>query len=56
MLVWEEYKAVHPAGLQYSEFCECYGAYARTLDLSMRRAHRTSEKCFTACADACPGR
>jgi len=46
MLLWEEYKAVHPAGLQYSQFCEHYRAYARTLDLSMRQVHRAGEKCF----------
>lgn len=46
MLLWEEYKAVHPAGLQYSQFCERYRAYARTLDLSMRQVHRAGEKCF----------
>lgn len=45
-LLWEEYKAVHPAGLQYSAFCEHYRRYARTLDLSMRQVHRAGEKCF----------
>ena len=46
MLLWEEYKAIHPAGLQYSQFCQHYRAYARTLDLSMRQVHRAGEKCF----------
>lgn len=46
MLLWEEYKAVHPEGLQYSQFCEHYRRYARRLDLSMRQAHRAGEKCF----------
>ena len=32
-LVWEEYKAAHPQGLQYSRFCERYSAAAgRLLD------------------------
>lgn len=46
MLLWEEYKAIHPAGLQYSQFCQHYRAYARTLDVSMRQVHRAGEKCF----------
>lgn len=46
MLLWEEYKAIHPAGLQYSQFCEHYRAYARRLDLPMRQVHRAGEKCF----------
>ena len=27
-LLWEEYKAVHPEGLQYSRFCEQYRSWA----------------------------
>jgi len=46
MLLWEEYKAVHPEGLQYSQFCEHYRGYARRLDLPMRQVHRAGEKCF----------
>ena len=45
-LLWEEYKSAHPEGLQYSQFCERYRAYARTLDVSMRQVHRAGEKCF----------
>ncbi len=45
-LLWEEYKAIYPEGLQYSQFCEHYRRYARTLDLSMRQVHRGGEKCF----------
>ena len=26
-LLWHEYKAVHPEGLQYSQFCERYRAF-----------------------------
>lgn len=46
MLLWEEHKSAHPTGLQYSQFCERYRTYARTLDLSMRQVHRAGEKCF----------
>ena len=39
-LVWEEYKAAHPEGLQYSWFCEQYRAWASRLDVVMRQEHR----------------
>ena len=45
-LLWEEYKAVHPEGLQYSRFCEQYRAWAAKLDLVMRQEHRAGEKLF----------
>lgn len=45
-LLWEEYKAVHPQGLQYSRFCERYRAWASTLDAVMRQEHRAGEKMF----------
>ena len=45
-LLWHEYKAVHPEGLQYSRFCEQYRAWASTLDVVMRQEHRAGEKMF----------
>ena len=45
-LLWQEYKAVHPQGLQYSRFCEQYRAWASTLDVVMRFEHRAGEKMF----------
>ena len=45
-LLWEEYKAVHPEGLQYSWFCEQYRAWASKLDVVMRQEHRAGEKLF----------
>ncbi len=45
-LLWEEYKAVHPEGLQYSRFCERYRRFAGRLDLVMRQHHRAGEKLF----------
>ena len=45
-LLWEEYKAVHPEGLQYSRFCEQYRAWASKLDVVMRQEHRAGEKLF----------
>ncbi len=45
-LLWEEYKANTPDGLQYSQFCVRYRAWTRHLQLTMRQVHRAGEKCF----------
>ena len=45
-LLWEEDKAAHPEGLQYSWFCEQYRAWASRLDVGMRQEHRAGEKRF----------
>jgi transposase len=45
-LLWQEYKATHPEGFQYSWFCDQYRARADTLDVVMRQAHRGGEKLF----------
>ena len=36
MLLWEEYRAVHPEGFGYSWFCDHYRAWAGRLDPVMR--------------------
>lgn len=46
MLLWQEYKAQHPDGYQYSWFCEHYRAYAGRVDLVMRQHHRAGESTF----------
>ena len=45
-LLWEEYKAAHPEGLQSSWFCEQYRTWASRLDVVMRQEHRAGEKLF----------
>ena len=45
-LLWHEYKAAHPEGLQYSWFCDQYRAWASKLDVVMRQEHRAGEKLF----------
>lgn len=45
-LLWQEYKAGDPTGLQYSQFCVHYRGWAKTLDLSLRQEHRAGEKLF----------
>ena len=42
-LLWEEYKASHREGLQYSRFCARYRAWASTLDAVMRQEHRACD-------------
>lgn len=45
-LLWEEYRQEHPEGYSYSQFCELYRGYVRTLDVSMRQTHAPGEKVF----------
>ena len=45
-LLWQEYKAAHPEGLQYSWFCDQYRAWSAKLDMVMRQDHCAGEKVF----------
>jgi len=45
-LLWEEYRAQHPNGYQYSWFCERYRYWSGKLDIVMRQDHRAGEKLF----------
>jgi transposase len=45
-LLWQEYRAQHPHGYGYSQFCERYRQWARRLKPSMRQVHRAGEKLF----------
>ncbi|MDP1534747.1 MAG: IS21 family transposase, partial [Rubrivivax sp.] len=48
MLLWEEHVGQHPGQNthRYSQFCENYRRYAKTLKRSMRQIHRAGEKLF----------
>ena len=48
MLLWQEYQADNPEGrtYQYSQYCEHYRRWAKTLKRSMRQIHRAGEKLF----------
>ncbi len=46
LLLWQEYKATRPNGLQYSQFCDRYRYFAGKLDVVMRQHHRAGEKLF----------
>jgi len=45
-LLWEEYKAVHPDGYEYSRFCDLYRDWAGKLPVWMRQEHKAGEKLF----------
>ena len=45
-LLWEEYKAAHPEGFQYSWFCHHYRRWAARVDVVMRQSHRAGEAMF----------
>ena len=45
-LLWQEYKAEYPDGLQYSQFSEKYRVWRGKLDVVMRQEHRAGEKLF----------
>ena len=46
LLLWQEYKAAHPQGWQYSVFCEQYRRWLATQDAVLRQAHAPGEKLF----------
>jgi transposase len=45
-LLWLEYKEKFPEGYQYSQFCEYYNRWTKTLEVSLRQEHRAGEKMF----------
>ena len=45
-LLWEEYRATHPTGYQYTWFCIQYRAWLGKRDVVMRQNHRAGEKLF----------
>jgi transposase len=48
MLLWQEHCEAHPGETvhSYSQFCENYRGFAKTLKRSMRQIHRAGEKLF----------
>ncbi|HEY0092915.1 MAG TPA: IS21 family transposase, partial [Archangium sp.] len=46
LLLWQEYREAHPEGYQYSQFCERYARWAKSVSVTMRQEHRAGEKCF----------
>ena len=46
ILLWDEYKAKHPDGYQYSQFCVLLRVWQQKLNLVMRQEHLAGEKLF----------
>ncbi len=46
MLLWEEYRGVHPEGYGYSQFCELYRRWKGRLSATMRQTHLAGDKMF----------
>ena len=45
-LLWEEYRATHPDGYSYTQFCQHYRRWKKTLEVSLRQTYRAGEKTF----------
>ncbi len=46
ILLWQEFKALEPDGVQYSVFCDRYRQWLGTRDLVLRQEHKPGEKMF----------
>lgn len=46
MILWEEYRAVHPEGYAYSQYCHLFREFERRLSPSMRQHHVAGDKAF----------
>ena len=46
MVLWEEYRAVHPEGYGYSRFCDLFRSFERRLTPVMRQHHEAGDKLF----------
>jgi hypothetical protein len=44
MVLWEEYRAVDPAGYGYSRFCDLFREFERRLSPTMRQDHPAGDK------------
>ena len=45
-LLWLEYREIHSEGYHYTQFCEYYHRWKKSLDISLRQEHRAGEKMF----------
>src|SRR5271154_4615505 len=46
MILWEEYREVHPEGYSYSRFCDLLRGFEKRLTPVMRQHHVAGEKAF----------
>jgi transposase len=45
-LLWQEYRENYSEGYGYSQFCQHYRSWSKTLPVSMRQNHKAGEKLF----------
>ncbi|MCG2714742.1 MAG: IS21 family transposase, partial [Candidatus Marinimicrobia bacterium] len=45
-LLWEEYRQAYPDGYGYTQFCQLYKNWSKSLTISMRQIHKAGEKMF----------
>jgi len=45
-LLWQEYRQAHPEGYRYSQFCQLYRDWAKTLEPVLRQVHEPGQKMF----------
>lgn len=53
-LRWQEYKAVHPEGYQYTWFCQQYRIWAAKTDVVIRRSIGPGRPCLSTTRDKRP--
>ena len=46
LVLWEEYRGVHPEGYAYSRFCQLFREFERRLSPTMRQQHAAGHKAF----------
>jgi len=44
LLLWEEYRMANPDGYMYTQFCEKYRAYRKSISVYMRKFYKAGEK------------
>jgi transposase len=45
-LLWKEYRQAHPDGYRYSQYCEHYRRWSKSVDVCMRQTYRGGERVF----------
>ena len=45
-LLWQEYSQADPHGYRYTQFCEHYRRWAKSLDVCLRQTYRAGERLF----------
>jgi transposase len=46
LMLWDEYRAVHPEGYAYSRFCQLFREFEQRLSPTMRQQHIAGDKAF----------